>query len=297
MPLIEAKFTALGILEAFDSSDYWFDSGLATIDFDDLRVASMRDMYNAGSTGIIGGQRKSITLLKLFDCICQMFNITITIEDNQVYFKKHTDFIDNSLDLSSVLINKKIRNYDLTKLYKAEVFKFSDNNQIDEDVDNVNCELTYNYAGDILEHDLSEFTTFWNFSDELSGDGWFIGKVTLGEILDPTNGYVSGSSKKNADLFPANLLNNYYRDWINTDKKYFSVCGNPSASAPSYFRNFIEISEIEYTLADPSVFYDSLILETDVLKQRIGLVMEQSTNLNTNITKFISYEFFNDIDT
>lgn len=297
MPLIETKFTDLGVLESFDKTDYWFDTGLGTIDFDDLHIVSMRDMYNATSTGVLGGQRKSITLLKLFDCICQMFNITLTIESNQVYFKKHTDFIDNSLDLSAIMVNKKIRNYDLQKLYKSEILKFSDNNQITDDVDNTNCEITYPYSGEVLEHNLSEFTTLWNFSEELSSDGWFIGKTTIGgTLLDANNGYVSSSSKKNADLFPANLLNTYYRDWISTDKKYFSVCGNPSAAAPSYFRNFIEISEIDYIIADPSVFYDSIILEKDLLKERIGLVTEQRTDLNTNITKFILHEFYNDID-
>ena len=294
--VIDAATISLGILEDFDPTDYWYSTGI-DIDLDDLRIAAMRDMLNAGSTAVLGGQRKSLTLKKLFGLICELFNITITIDGAHIYFKKHTDFIDNSLDLSTELVNKKVRNYDLSKLYKAEIFKFSDNNSIDDDVDNTNCELTYNYAGDILEHDLQEFTTLWNFSDELSSDGWFIGIVDpLTEILVSENGYVSSSSKPNAHLFPANLLDTYYRDWINTDKKYFSVCGTPSAAAPDYFKNFIEISEIDYTLADPSVFYDSIILETVALTQRIGLVMEQKTDLNTNITKFISYEFYNDID-
>lgn len=300
--LLESIFTDLSIYENFDSADFWYDSGIS-IDFDDLRIANMRDMYNVGSTGVIGGARKSLTLEQLIDIICQMFNITITLENDDFKFKKYSDLLTNKLDLSSELVLAKIKNYDLSKLYNNEILEFNDNNLIAGLSDYKNTELLYNLASserysETLTHDLKSVTTLWTFSDDISQDGIFLGLVNPAtEILDAsTNGYVSGIPLANVALSPANLLNSFYRDFIFTDKKYFSICGNNSANAPTYFNRFIEIPEITTKIADPSIFYDCIILEKDGIKERVGLTIEQKTKLSTNQTTIKVNEFVNQIN-
>lgn len=293
---IDDSWNLINIQEVFDSTDYWYSTGLSTIDFDDLRIAAMCDCLDAAKTSVKGGGRRTLTMLKLFKAICTMFNITLKIDSSQVYFAKASDLISNTLDLTAELTNIKTRNYDLKKMYSEEVIKFSDNNSINDDTDCVNTAIKYTYSGETIEHNISDFTTLWTFSDDSSG-GWFIGVVqSPSEILDPETGYVSSAVKPNADLLPANLLNTYYRDWINTDKGFFSVCGNPSGVTPTYFKPFIEIPDIKTKIADPSVFYDSVLLELSGTDERIGLVMEQRTELYSNITTFKCYEFKNEID-
>ena len=295
MDLIKAKIISLHVYESFDRDDYWFDTGLSTIDFDDLRIAEMSYMIETGGT-LVGGGRQSTSLKRLFDLLCTFFNITITIENDQIYFKKHTDFIDNSLDVTNEYSEIKVRNYDLNKIYSEFILKFSENNYLDDDEDYVEANSLFNYAGEVLEADLKEFTTDWTYTSGLSGSGFFVGYVDGSNTLIVGTGYISGVNKDNIDLSPANLLDTYYRDFINTDKKYFSICGNASASAPSYFKDFIEIPDIHTVINSPDVFYDSLILETIGATNRIGLVTEQKTNLLTNITTFTAFEFYNDID-
>lgn len=295
--LLDNVMESIGIVEVFDPSDYWYSTGITGVDFDDLRIAAMSYCMNEAGTEIKGGGNKSTTIFKLLKFLCEIFNITIIIENNQIYFAKHTDLIDNTLDLSAYLVNDKTRNYDPNKLFSQEIIKFSDNNNIGNDVDLVNTSIEYNYTGEILEHDVKEFTTLWKFSDELDSSGFFVGLVVSpSEVLHSANGYVSSSLKINAKLFPSNLMNVYFRDWIYTDKQWFDICGNTSSTAPSYYKHFIDIPAIEYVIADPSIFYDSILIETSTTLQRIALVTEQRTSLDSNITTFICHEFYNDID-
>src|SRR3972149_4632904 len=299
LDIISDAFTNLNIAEGFDDTDHWFSPGIA-INFADLKIANLRDCLNFDGSAMIGGQRKQMTLNKLLGALCSIFNVTIGIDDDgYVKFRKPSDLLANSLDLSAYLANTKIRNYDLTKLLQIERLDFSDNNYIGDGPDYMNCFLEYIFSGETLSHQLNEFSTKYTRDEDISGDGWIIVETTdsSGHSYAKTaTGYVSSSTIINGNLATANLMNAFYMDYLYTDKKGFQICGNISANAPTYYKNFIEIPEINTTIADPSVFYDTIILETIDATQRVGLVLEQKTNLQTNQTTFICFEFFNGID-
>jgi hypothetical protein len=130
-----------------------------------------------------------------------------------------------------------------------------------------------------------------NINNSLSTSGWFCGYVDpADDILRSENGYMTSDSKKNGRLCGANLLDNYHRDFIFTDKDNFTICGEASTGKPTHYKPFIQMPDINETLSTFE-FYDSLLWSSEGGVNTYALVTEQILDLNKNLTTFKSVLF------
>jgi len=297
--VIEDIFTALGVYESFDKTDVWYDS--TKLDFGKLTITNICDMLVSGG-GLAGGQRKPITLERIFRFIEYTLNVKVSNESDQIQLRDNSELAANILDMSGQLVHMQQINRNDQQILR-QYFKFSDNNNYGDadDTDYQNCEIEYdNIDKGEFVMDLQDFTTRWKIAitaDELEQGGWHIGYINTGTgALEAEAGYVSGSTQQNGRFSPANLLDNYYRDYIWTNRIHFSVCGNAAVTTPENFRPFLVIPDIPTVLDDPSEFFEGILIEVNELdpsKKRIAIVYEQNTDLNTNITTFKCFEYEN----
>lgn len=297
LDLIEDIITKVGSGLAYDKANIWYNSlNPDNKNFSSLRIAHMSDMIKDSGGGLVGGGREQITLQDIFKFLEQFYNILTTNYDGYLKFMNPSDFMTNTIDLSIYAANLKRISIDEKKVYHGERFNMNDNNAIGQDVDWVGCEIKYPFGKDYNEIDLSKWTTKYQLSENLNGSGWFMAIVDGSERLLNVTGYVSGLGKDNGSMSPANKLNENYRDYINTKRPGFTICGNAEHTAPTYWKEYIELPQIKTVLADPSVWYDSAIVEKSGSNNRYALIYEQKTNLNTNQTVFSMYEFKDEIN-
>lgn len=291
LTFIASKFTALGIYETFSASSYWFSS--TPEDFTKLRIAN--NCHLVVGAGILGGSRKEITLQRLFEIIENLFNIKVSIVSDAIKFKTIGELASNTLDLSALLTEMNRKKFNNSLIFGSQFLDFSANNRLSTGTDWSDVEITYENAADSKAVELTDVSTYYVDSTEMDSNGFYIGYVNATNNLEAELGYKSGTQIQNGHLSPANLLNTNYRNYIYINGSNFQVCGNAASAAPTNFREFIELPEIPYVLADITVFYDSIIIEKDGPDERIAIVEDQRTELLTNITTFTVKEFSNSI--
>jgi len=301
LDVIDTVFTNLGIYESFTPSSVWYDS--TKIDLNKFYITNNSYIYD-GSAAKLGGQLKKCTLERLFKFLEYTLNIYVSIESNAVKFRNNDELADNLLDLTGQLEHMHQVSYNKDVFIQRQYFRFSDNNNSgggdDEDYNDV--ELTYNYIDGELEMNLQDFTTRANPSitaGEYDTDGWFVGYINTGTGgLEGETGYVSGNTQQNGRLCPANLMDEYYRNYIFTNRDYFNIAGNAATDLPLEYKPIIQIPDIPTILDDPATFYEGILIEKNIddpTHRRVAIVYEQSTDLTNNITTFKSYEYRNTI--
>lgn len=291
--VIEGAFTRIGVKETFDNTDCWYST--EAIDLDQLYIAHMADVYTSAGGSILGGSRRTTTLERIFKFIENAFNVRVYIENDEVKFKKPTELVLNTIDLSTQLEHLKQVSYRTELFYGREYFNMSDNNSLSTQADFFEVYLEYERPGNMFSIDLQEFTTWPEFSADLNGDGFFVAYL-LGTTIEQFTGFYSGASVNNGRISPANLFGNFYNDYIYTKKRDYAVNDQAGTTTPLVYKPFIQLPEIKTLLVDPSEFFDGVIVEKNLIGERIGITYEQETDLNTNITTFRCYEFKNTLE-
>lgn len=277
----------------FDINDAWYDEEL--IDLTNIRFAPSGTLYKDSSNVYEpNGDTNLNNKISLHDFLNFMkyaLNAHWYCDDNYVKFKQVKDLVVNTLDVRAYTTYLDQLNYDPELSYLNSKLRMHSNNDFDMDADFIENKIDYDR--NTKNSDLIElpFQTLYSRVDDIDKGTWFVGFVdTADDYIRYEYGYVSSANKDNARFSPANLLNNYHREYIWTDKANFSVCGNASAVAPEYFKPFMELPELTLTL-DNHIFYDSLLWKTENGKNYIARVYEQTLDFVTNQTTFKSHLF------
>lgn len=273
------------------------------LDFLTLRLVDLRDLlgYNSNSNSL-----KKITLKRLLEVLKSIFQIEWYMDANTTdfKFKSPLDLITNQIDLTAKTVHLKQKVYDNSKMYRFIRHKFNTNNLL-SDVNDLDWNQTNNVVKfqstklQVLEHDLTDITTLY-LPDEtpalsFNTDGWFLCMLATGtNNLQVSNGFISQVTRENAEMSIANILRYYHRDFTYTQQSGFSTSGDTVATKPVRIQRFIELPEVKTILPSLDVFYDGILFEyKSVTNYMTARVAEQSTDLNSLVTTFRSYEFEN----
>lgn len=284
-----------------DEDDAWFNTEL--IPLNNLRLAPVVSCGLLNPGDWFGKSLSDLSLKNILESFQNMFNAywygTNVGGYIRMKFKLPSEFIENTLDVTALTTHFNRRNYDREYNYLKEKMVFHENNDALKEDD---TEPDEDFSGTYISYDkeatnvnekqiVFQTKAVTNTNDSLSTSGWFCGYVDpADDILRVENGFLSGDSKKNGRLCGANLLDNYHRDFIHTDKNNFTICGEASTGKPTHYKPFISLPDINITL-DTFEFYDSLLWNTDGGINTYALVTEQVLDLNKNLTTFKSVLF------
>jgi hypothetical protein len=273
----------------FDETDAWYDS--EPFDFSYLRFAMLDDLNNYNGTG----GPKRITLERIFQILESIFKIYWYFDGSDLKFKTASELVNNTIDLSDSLTHRKIKRYEFSKKYKLERLRFHKNHNYsgagfpsgyDEEV---NC-IEYTHSADKnMDHDLTDIMTLYNPTEfEWDVNGWFLA------FVDPADDYLEiYNTAENGKLKLSNIINDYYRNYLFTNNTNYKYNNTAETVAPTNFREFIQLEEIETILDSILTFNEGIIYQSDSI-QITGRTVEQRTNLFTNITRFMCYEYKNE---
>lgn len=284
-----------------DESDAWFNTELIPIS--NLRLCPVVTCGLFVSGDFFGKSISDLSLRNILESFQNMFNAYwygVNVGGNlRMKFKIPSEFIENTLDVRTFTTYSNRRNYDREYNYLKEKMVFHENNSALKEDDTQPDE---DFSGTYISYDKQAINTnekeivfqtkaVTNTNNSLSTSGWFCGYVDPDDdILRSENGFLSGDSKKNGRLCGANLLDNYHRDFIFTDKNNFTICGEASTGKPTHYKPFISLPDVNITL-DTFEFYDSLLWKSENGINTYALVMEQVLDLNKNLTTFKSVLF------
>lgn len=275
-----------------DVSNFWYNPANATFDVKKYRIANLRDVLGFGT-----GSSKKLSLKRLFEILAIKHKIYYCIDNGIIRFKTVKDFGVNPVDFTheSAYLKQKVYNWGLN--YKKESISFNENNTLLEGDDyKYSNNIEYlNMAKTAKEYPLSEVCTrYTEGSDNYNIDGFFfayVNEVSHKMMVEP--GARSGVNIDNGKFSPANIINDNYRDYMYCNDINFSHNGVQSSYNPRRIRNFIELPQINCSLAEPETFIESIIFDIEVGNQTIARVWEQVTDLDTDITTLKIYEFIN----
>jgi hypothetical protein len=276
---------------AIDENDFWFNANNAKFDAKKLRLTNLKNILNFGT-----GTPKKISLKRLFEIIEIMFKSYWYIDNGLIKFKTPSDFCSNPLDLSTYLFNRKQKVYNYGFNYKYEAITFNENNTLPEN-DNfkfAKCRVDYNNLNSTSkEYQLNEICTRYTEGNEsYNTDGFFMAYVDPNDNhIEYENDFFTQTPSDNAKLYPSNLMNDNFKDYVYSKLANFKVNGAWTTTSPVHLRPFIEMPEIEIILDSIATFTDSIIYEINADSRMIARVWEQITDLNTNKTIFKSFEF------
>jgi hypothetical protein len=251
-----------------------------------------------GTSTLYGGDRYELTLGWLFELTRVIFRGYLFVDNQavQVYLKKPADFVTNTLDVTDKTLHLKQFEYQNELQYLKEIIDFHPNNIIDSDEDWLNIELLYKNGKNILRHDLKDLTTRFILNSDMRSGGMFMGLIGIADVLVEGTGYKSGLTVENSYLSPANLLANFYRDYISTKRKGYSIAGIGQTAIPTHFRPIIKYPDFVTQIADPTILHSGLKWQVESGDEIITRVARQSTSLIDNLTTFESHEYKNEIN-
>jgi hypothetical protein len=281
--LIMNNFDGQASAYSCTSTNFWFNANNAKFDVKKYRIANLNSIPGFGT-----GSAKKLSLKRLFEILAEMHKIYWYIDNGAIKFKTVNDLCTTNRDVTELVKfqKKKIYNYGLN--YKKETISFNENNTLlaGDDYQFSNCIEYQNLAKSSKEHNITEVCTrFTSGSDNYNIDGFFFAYVseTTHKMIVGV-GAKSGLNLDNAKFSLANIIDENYRDYMFCNDINFKHNGTQSAYIPNKIRDFIELPPLSLVLDVPENFIDSVIYEISPGNTVIARVMEQSTDLNTNIT-------------
>ena len=291
----------LGLTFDFDVSDCWYDS--EPIDLGKIRIADMKDITWLDAPSPNTAERKKITLKRILEWVQIMFRGYWYLDGTDLKFKTPADFVTNILNYEAKLIHKKNRKYDLNKEFKTETIKWNANNQpyvigSNDAWDESIALISYTNGTKKLTYSLEDLCTRFTPSvGEYNFNGWFMAYVDNAtddvEKQIVTNTLIN---LENGHLCSQNIIYYFYRDYIHTNQINYTYDRITETVKPTHFKPFIELDEFQTILPSIASVYDGIRFELDGTDEIIGRTIEQSTDLNTNITTFKCFEFMNSIN-
>lgn len=278
-----------------DVSDFWFNPANALFDAKKYRIANLRDINRFGS-----GNASKISLKRFIEILRIMHKIFWYVDLGKIKFKTIYDLDTTHLDLSAELIHKKKKflNYGLN--VKSEGIIFNDNNTLTPDDRYVFSKTKVIYDGSSsknIEHNLSEICT--RYTEEAPVDQYNINGFFLAYVDPTTNKMISinqegiSSGYDNCKLSPLSLISENYTDYLYIDNENYKFCNIQAIDKPYHLAPFIEKPEHQLILPSIYNFIDSYVAEIESDNQKIVLVYEQNTDLDTGITTLKGFEFSN----
>jgi hypothetical protein len=282
--------TFSGIYVTFDENDCWYNT--EGFELDKIRLANLKDLAWLEISENNTAQRKKLTIKRILEILEYIFRAYWYISnDNKLKFKRPEDLVNVILDIPDELVNLQRKNYDESKRFKTEMFKFNKNNNpydyaITEYDENTNrIEYSVNSKNN-KTYELQDICTYFNTFMEYNLDGFLMAHVDGNTVVE-TMGVANGA------LTPAYLFATFYQDYIYTDNTDYTYSGNTPLNKPTRFRPFIELPEVTKSLDSIATFYEGIRFKNSGGNEIIGRVLEMSTNLFINQTKFRSFEFTN----
>jgi len=287
-------FALLDIDFEFNLADIWLNTGF---ELEKLRLFNLSMIAEYG----VNGSNKSLTLRRLFEIIEIIFRGYWYEDSGFIKFKTFSDFCGaNVYDATLLTKHKYTEVYNESMRYAYERINLNQNNSslAGDDWINKNS-IVYPYVTEQKkEYDLKDITTrYVEGGTDYSLDGFFIAYVNpeTGNLIQ-NEGAKTNVLQENADLSQANIIDTFYRDYIYSNRANYTAPGSSVITTPIRFRPFIEMPALSVILPSINTFYDSIKWYDNEVDVIICRVYKQSTDLNTGVTTFNSYQFQNSIN-
>jgi hypothetical protein len=283
----------IGFFSTCDPNDFWYNPANAKFDAKKYRIADLN------SIGIFSQKEfNKISLKKIFEALEIIHKIYWYISDlGTIKFKTVDELCTSNIDLSEDTKNLNQVKYNYGLNFIKESITFNENNTILEGAD-------YEYSNNILyqnlaktkkDYSLTNITTRYCANvDGFNRNGFFfayVDEITHKMIAEP--GAKSGLNIDNARFSPANIMYDTYRDYMYGEDQNFKCNGVQSLRVPHKIKDFIELPPIQLVLENPEKFIDSVKWNIEPGNVMTARVMEQITDLNTNITTLKCVVFSN----
>lgn len=280
----------------FSATSAWYNTAL--FDFGKLRLADINDLTNFSGDG----SPKRITLKRLIEIIQTLKFCYVYVDGNNLKFKTVDEFVVNILDISTELEYIKIKRFDSSKKYLTEIINYSVNNGSSGsyptgfDEDTALIEYSYNTVNN-KKYDLKDVQTFFNPTEfNYNTDCWYFAFVENTDFLELYELTDSGNDYENGRLMAENIIYHNYRDYLYTNNINYTYNTIQETVKPTHYRPFIELPDVQQVLPSIATFIDGIKYEVDGTDEMIGRVWEMSTDLDSGITTFKSFEFMNSIN-